>query len=1017
MTAARRPSLAPVHSRARAVVGAALALAALAAFVMIPLALWAWRGMPLPSTWEPARWMTLARRGYLHPDVLPNVLAALIWAMWAQVALALLRESAARLGRGASATRTTLLPSVIQHLAGSWIASLSILLSLAAGRTAVVATSLDIHLADSAGGVTQTVAAPAAVPPDGSEAGLAGPATRPVTDGTGPAGTVDRRHVVAPGENLWIIVDDEYPDLEPADLPAAVAGVFETNRGVTDPHGRVLRDPKLINPGMELRLPAFTAGHHPGAIDQNDRNDQTDGSDRADGMPRDVAPTPSEPPPSPAPPQPAAETPGQDARDSSTSSPGSTSFQERGVAPAPHPSPAPTPSTDPGEQSGIPTPATVTPAIPQPSPAGPAAHHGHPAASPEAEAEEKGEGEPAVSPVTWIGGAGLLATTIVGLWAARRRRRDNTVTPSQHIPAPDQVTADLHAALLDADDPDLLDRLDAALHSIGAAHDGQPDGPSPQILLVHPDQSIEVFLHPDGAHTLPPPWEPGPDPRLWNLPATETPASDPAYAPICPALIQLGTTPTGAAVFADLEALGSLGIDTSPVDSDQLADLGRAILAAIVASPWAGLTTVRTVGLNPHAFTGEERVQATDDVVELTEQARSDAAALDAALRQGGYRSTLNARIAEPGEEFDPTIALLTSLPDTDVTRAAVVDLAAAAGSGRRGLAVVLPAEPGIPTSWTLRPNPDHASGGLWRLDPLGVTLIPTGLTDTDHAALGALIVDAETPPVDLPPDPPAETPEPFVPPPWEVMVRLLGPVDVTSRDGRTAPQDETRERTNEVLAWLVTHRHGTRIDLESALWPRGATPKTLANALSRVRRLLANLVGPEAQDWLPRFDRTTLTLDRRVVSDLEILQALLRHAMDQRDHRETAITTLHEALDLIRGVPAGYPWLDAQMGSILTTTPVNAAILLAEHQLATGDVSGVLATTARGLELLPAHTTLFALRMRAHAAAGDTAAVKAEYRSYLRAEKAEPLWDGDTDRELEALHHNLTHRGQVASA
>ncbi|MEX5709919.1 SARP family transcriptional regulator [Parafrankia sp. FMc6] len=972
----------PARSTARAVLGAMFALVTLAAFVMIPLALWAWRGMPLPSTWEPARWMTLARRGYLHPDVLPNTLAALIWAVWTQIALALLRESAARLRRGASATRTTLLPSVIQHLAGSWIASLSILLSLTAGRTAVTATSLDLGLAHAVGGVTQTVTPPTAVSSDGSGAGLASPTNRPITDGTGPADAVDRRHVVAPGENLWLIVDDEYPDLELADVPAAVAGVFETNRGVTDPYGRVLRDPELIHPGMELRLPASTAGHQPGATDRNDQGEQgdrTDGGDRADGMPPGAMPTPSEPPPSSAPPRSAPEIPDQDTRDSPTSSPGSTSFQERGVAPASEPSPAPTPSTDPAERSDVPTPGTRTPASPQPAPTGPATRQNHPATSPEAEVGVGDEGEdgPAVAPATWIGGAGLLATTVVGLWAARRRRRDNAVTPNQYIPAPDQATADLHTALLDADDPDLADRLDAALRSIGAVHEGEPDGPSPQILLVHPDQSIEVLLHPDGTHTLPSPWEPGADPRFWNLPAAETPASDPAHAPPCPALIQLGVTPTGAAVFADLEALGSLGIEASPSDPDRLADLGRAIPAAIVASPWAGLTTVRTAGLNPDTFIGEERIQATDDVIELTEKARSDAEALGAALQRRGYRSTLNARIAEPGEEFDPTIALLTALPDTDDSRTAVADLVAVAGSGRRGLAVVLPSRAGIHTPWTLRPNPDPASGGTWRLDPLGVTLTPAGLTDTEHAALAVLVADAETPPINLDPplEPPAEeAPEPFAPPHWEVMVRLLGPVDVTSRDGRTAPQDETRERTNEVLAWLVTHRHGTRIDLESALWPRGATPKTLANVLSRVRRLLANLVGPDAQDWLPRFDRTTLALDRRVVSDLEILQALLRHAVDHRHHRDTAIATLQEALDLVRGVPAGYPWLDAQMGSILTTTPVNAAILLAEHQLAAGDVTSVLATTARGLELLPAHTALFALRMRAHAAAGDTA-------------------------------------------
>ncbi|WP_165485497.1 hypothetical protein, partial [Protofrankia symbiont of Coriaria ruscifolia] len=84
-------------------------------------------------------------------------------------------------------------------------------------------------------------------------------------------------------------------------------------------------------------------------------------------------------------------------------------------------------------------------------------------------------------------------------------------------------------------------------------------------------------------------------------------------------------------------------------------------------------------------------------------------------------------------------------------------------------------------------------------------------------------------------------------------------------------------------------------------------------------------------------------------------------------------------------------------------------ALLLAELHLDRGDHHAVLDTTARGLTILPAHPGLFALRMRTHAAAGDRAAVTAEYHAYLHAEQADPLTDGDTDRDLATLHHQLT--------
>ncbi|WP_241840154.1 SARP family transcriptional regulator [Frankia sp. CcI49] len=991
---------------------AVAALIALAAFSAIPLALWAWRGLPLPGTWEPARWLTLARRGYLHPDVLPNTLAVLIWIAWAQVALALVREIAARLRHGVTATRTVFLSGAAQHLAGSWIASLAILLSLTAGRTTAVAVSFDVYLPPTAAAATQSLPADAVI------AGLSVDPTRTAThtaDGTvideaalpeaAPGAATWRQHTVRAGENLWSIVEDEYPDLSPASIPEVIDEVFETNRGLTDARGRTLRDPQVINPGMELRLPAF------GAKQQADRGDGTSSPGRSPQPAPPATPAPTAPLPVPEP---------ATSSEPSATMPPTTERPDQGTPGAPTPSFTPMPSLTPAPFQG------PLSAIPPESPAAKTPSAGVPDNVP----GRAPESPPAVPPASWIGGAGLLATAIVGLLAARRRRRDNIITPGRSLPALQPASAELHTALLDMEEPDLLDRLDAALRSIGAAHRDQSEGPSPQVLLVHPDRSIEVFLHPDGTHSLPPPWEPGPDQRIWTLPATAALDIDSEIPPPCPALVQLGTTLTGAAVFADLEALGTLGVAASPTEVDRLASLTRAIVTAIVVSPWAGLSLVRTIGLHPGTFAGEERVHAARDITELAGKAQADAAFLDAALRRQEHSSTLHARIAEPGEEFDPTIVLLATPPDTESSQASVAAFAGLsdlAGSGRRGLAVVLPTQPGISTAWTLRPDAypigEQMAGvdlgdRVWRLDPLGIALIPAGLTDTEQTALATLVAEADAPPVDPPaPNPPAAISEPFVPPPWEVMVRLLGPVDVVSRDGRTPPQDETRERTHEVLAWLVTHRHGTRIDLESALWPRGATSKTLSNGLSRVRRLLINLVGQHAQDWLPRFDRGTLTLDARVVSDLEILEALLRHAVEQRHHRETAIAALTEALDLVRGVPAGYPWLDAQMGSILTTTPVNAAILLAEHQLSAGDTAGVLGTTARGLEILPAHTALFALRMRAHAAAGDTDAVKAEYRSYLRAEKAEPLWDGDTDRELEALHQRLAHRGPAASA
>ena len=124
-----------------------------------------------------------------------------------------------------------------------------------------------------------------------------------------------------------------------------------------------------------------------------------------------------------------------------------------------------------------------------------------------------------------------------------------------------------------------------------------------------------------------------------------------------------------------------------------------------------------------------------------------------------------------------------------------------------------------------------------------------------------------------------------------------------------------------------------------------------------------------------------------------------------------TAIPVLDEALNLINGTPATYRWLEAELGSALTTTAVRAAELLAELHLDRDDPDGALAATLRGLAIYPAHPELFAIRLRAHAAAGDLTAATADYHAYQRAEQSDPDWDGDTSPDLADLHLRRTTR------
>ncbi|OHV41328.1 hypothetical protein [Pseudofrankia sp. EUN1h] len=105
---------------------------------------------------------------------------------------------------------------------------------------------------------------------------------------------------------------------------------------------------------------------------------------------------------------------------------------------------------------------------------------------------------------------------------------------------------------------------------------------------------------------------------------------------------------------------------------------------------------------------------------------------------------------------------------------------------------------------------------------------------------------------------------------------------------------------------------------------------------------------------------------------------------------------------------PPSPPTVAADADAVRRHKVVRAALLLGEQHLRSGNPDAALAATQRGLAVHPAHPDLFALRMRAYAAAGDHVAVTGEYGAFLFAEQASPSWTGETNRGLESLYWSL---------
>jgi len=451
-------------------------------------------------------------------------------------------------------------------------------------------------------------------------------------------------------------------------------------------------------------------------------------------------------------------------------------------------------------------------------------------------------------------------------------------------------------------------------------------------------------------------------------------------------------------VLVDLEAIGLLAVDAAPGVADAVVN---GLAATLAASIFAEVTSLVGTAVDADAFLDHRHahvVGSVDSALELAATLVGSTAT--AAARQSTF--VLRARHTS-GEAWEPAVVLVGSAAAADVS----ASIARATCRSRGGLAMVVGgAVPDAPCALRL-------DGDRWTLAPWGLEVVPVGLAGPDVAELHAVLAAASAPLVldeSTGDDDTASSQAAPALPPWTLMVRLLGPVALVDHEGRAAVFE--RSKALELIAWLTLHRErATRAGARTALWDLDVRDATFANVVSEARRSMARLVEPPPDgEWLGRTLTDVLPLHPAVVADVDVL----RHCLDRARLQppELAIDTLHPAVELIRDLPfagTGYLWPDAEgIQSNLVLLATSAATELAGHHLSMGDVEGVFWATDRGLRVLPGHEELIALRMRAHARAGDLSGVRQEWESYERVLNADPWSDGEPAAKLVSLRRQL---------
>ena len=594
-----------------------------------------------------------------------------------------------------------------------------------------------------------------------------------------------------------------------------------------------------------------------------------------------------------------------------------------------------------------------------------------------------------------IGQATMLTAGVLALLAARRRIRLRAAEPRARMPEPPPQMIATERLLRRVDAGERLLRVDIAVRAAAAS---LADG-SAQVAVVRVGSDGEVELNLTAAATLPTPWVgegvrwslPGPVPiELLAEPARSVGAP-------CVALAQIGVDSDGREVLVDLEALGLLAVVAS---TDQADVVVRGVAATLASSLFAEVANLIGAGIGESAFLDHRHahhVEHLDEALEL-------AATLLGTTSEAKHSTFVLRARQTGGEVWEPAVVLAGSALAGELTE----DIVRTAARRRGGLAVIVAGEsPGAP--WSLR-----AGDRRWVLEPLGIALTPVGLSDADLEQLHGVLAHADS---DLISDEPLDASvdimwceEDFEEPDWSLLVRLLGSVEVVDRDGRAAHFE--RSKALELIAWLALHRlSSTRIGARTALWELDVRDATFANVVSEARRATARLLPPpEGEEWLGRTLTDLLPLHAAVLADVDLVRARLDRARLQPP--ELALETLRPAVDLIRDMPfagTGYLWPDAEgITSNLVLLATGAAAELAGHCLSMGDVDGVFWATGQGLKVLPGHEELIALRMRAHAKAGDLSGVRLEWETYERVLHADPWSDGEPAPKLVRLRHEL---------
>ncbi|MDQ7805595.1 LysM peptidoglycan-binding domain-containing protein [Amycolatopsis sp. A133] len=742
-------------------------------------------------------------------------------------------------------------------------------------------------------------------------------------------------HVVVPGDSLTKIAAGELGSA------ARYQEIYDLNRGVRQPDGHSLQNPGLLRPGWVLRLPHDSDCEEvvvrPGQTLTQIAREQLGDAGRYREI-FDLNRGRLEPA-------------GHLLDDPDTIHPGDVLRIPRSPKPAaggggapaaavfvrvsdscqpaePSPPPPPPQPVQPPEPAGSETPAPIS----QPSKA-------------PTSAAEADDGSSVV--LTSVGG--VLAAGLLTLLVIRRRRAQRRRRPGHRIHI--KESRPFEHALRAAEHPATVDDLARALQTLaGHVGDDLPKLRAVEIgaegiklRLAGKSKPIEPFVKSGQTE-----WRLD---SIANLDGVDVP---PPY----PALVSLGHTQKRDLVLIDLREVGVL---TLGGDCEAIEPVLLAMAWDLAAAPWAARTQITLVGV------GRTSAKAHPDRLRFT----------------SGWEDAIESLEPEP----DRPQVLLSAIPLTGDVVQRLQPLRLDAVVAAHDEEVVLPG------AWHLdvtnRFTPVEVLGEdieLQRLSPAQVAELVSALAEADEPNQVLHYEYRGVPPEEEGAPEPRQAREPpalVAPHPTVAAspsLQLLGPVRLSGADPR-AVEGKKLNRLTELAAFLALHPGVTadeishQLGMDTQPW----SAATRQGYISRLRTWLGR--DEKGEPYVPNVDARHggYRMSDSFTSDWRIFRDLARCGLADRD---SGVSDLQQALDLVRGTPFGnvpagrYAWSSWHQREMIDAI-VDVAHTLADAYQKAGDLPAARRAAMRGLLAEPVSEILYRDLLRIEYRAGNLAAVR----------------------------------------